>query len=222
MGKTNSCRSRSRTLRNRNSKFPMTAMNRFPTRRRACGSNSLNTSSTDKANRLRRRTAFFDLAVFIPLVSYIFARRLSARRKIEYACQRLLYVLSFSPLSDGHSSASGATTRASAATAQGSAWTKNGASACKGLLTAGFLGAILVHPAGESESESRVAVSSADSGLTTFKIELSDHITLEGWERYNKQNRPKAIALAGVGDKAVRSENPELFTPGRMATAPAA
>jgi hypothetical protein len=106
--------------------------------------------------------------------------------------------------------ASGATTRASAATAQGSAWTKNGASACKKLLTADFLGAILVHPAGESESEDQSCSYSADSGLTTFKIELSDHITLEGWERYNKQNRPKAIALAGVGDKAVRSENPDV------------
>jgi hypothetical protein len=107
-------------------------------------------------------------------------------------------------------SARGVTTMMPAAAFAGSTWAANGASACKKLLTADFLRAILVHPAGESESEEQSCSYSADSGLTTFKIELSDHITLEGWERYNKQNRPKAIALAGVGDKAVRSENPDV------------
>lgn len=104
------------------------------------------------------------------------------------------------------------TSGATPAAAQASGWSKNGASACKKLLTPDFLRAILAHPAGEIEpgGDGQSCSYSANSGLTTLKIELSDHVTREGWERYNKQYRPTAAPLAGVGDKAVRTENPDV------------
>jgi hypothetical protein len=103
-------------------------------------------------------------------------------------------------------------TIASPTSMQASDWANNGAAACTKLLTAGFLNAILVHPAGKSEvQDGQSCAFSADSGETTIKIELADHLTLDAWKAYNKVDRPTAIALAGVGDQALRVENPVVI-----------
>lgn len=103
-------------------------------------------------------------------------------------------------------------TIASPASTQASDWTKNGATACTKLLTADFLKAILIHPSGTSEAQDGESCAfSADSGETTIKIELYDHLTLEAWKAYNKIDRPTAIALSGVGDQALRVDNPVVI-----------
>ena len=107
--------------------------------------------------------------------------------------------------------ASEAPTIASATPMQTSDWTKNGATACTKLLTADFLKVILILPAGTSEAQDAQSCAfSADSGGTTIKIELYDHLTLDAWKAYNKVDRPAAIALAGVGDQALRVDNPAV------------
>ena len=53
----------------------------------------------------------------------------------------------------------------------------------------------------------RVAFTAIILGSTTLRIDLFDHITSEDWERLIKRNDPKAIALPGVGDKAMRVDN---------------
>lgn len=105
--------------------------------------------------------------------------------------------------------ASGAAKTAMRTPAQASAWTKNGASACQKLLTAEVLGTFLVHPAGKSEPlpSGEGCIYGSDLGSTTLRIDLSDHITSDDWERLIKRNDPKAIALPGVGDKAMRVDN---------------
>jgi len=105
--------------------------------------------------------------------------------------------------------ASGAAKMAPPAAAQATAWTKNGASACQKVLTADLLGALLVHPAGKSEplQSGEGCIYGSDLGSTTLRIDLFDHITPEDWERLIKRNDPKAIALPGVGDKAMRLDN---------------
>jgi hypothetical protein len=114
---------------------------------------------------------------------------------------------------------SNAASMAPAAAEQGSAWTKNGASACQKLLTADFLGAFLVHPAGKSEplQSGKGCIYGINLGSTTLRIDLFDHITPEDWERLIKRNDPKAIALPGVGDKALTI--PMLLTPGKTEVA---
>ena len=92
---------------------------------------------------------------------------------------------------------------------QGSAWTKKAATACKQLLTQDFVGGILVHPAGKSDSaEDSCSYSTNDDA--TLKIDLAHHITQELWDSSNKQYRPHAKPVAGVGDKAVSDENPPV------------
>ena len=104
-----------------------------------------------------------------------------------------------------------APTIASVAPAQTSDWAKNGATACTKLLTADFRKAILSHPAGTSKAQDAYSCAFAgDSGGTIIKIELADHLTLEAWKAYNKIDRPAAIALAGVGDQALRIDNPTV------------
>jgi len=103
-------------------------------------------------------------------------------------------------------------TIASPTSTQAGDWASNGATACTKLLTADFLKAILIHPSGKSEAQDGESCAfSADSGETTIKIELYDHLTLEAWKAYNKVDRPTAIALAGVGDQALRVENPVVI-----------
>ena len=112
-----------------------------------------------------------------------------------------------------HSRAGEAATRASLGASGASDWAKNGATACKKLLTADFLGAILASAPGESEPRPDGVSCGylADSGLTNISIALSDHITLDSWEQFNRQQRPKDIALAGIGDKAIRSDDGTLI-----------
>lgn len=106
-------------------------------------------------------------------------------------------------------SARGVTTMMPAAAFPGSTWAANGASACQKLLTADVLGAFLVHPAGKSEplQSGEGCIYGSNLGSTTLRIDLFDHITSEDWERLIKRNDPKAIALPGVGDKAMRVDN---------------
>jgi hypothetical protein len=105
--------------------------------------------------------------------------------------------------------ASGAAKMATPATAQASPWTKSGASACQKLLTVDFLSSFLVHPAGKSEplQSGEGCIYGSDLGSITLMIDLFDQITSEDWERLIKRSDPKAIALPGVGDKAMRVDN---------------
>jgi hypothetical protein len=92
--------------------------------------------------------------------------------------------------------------------AQGSGWANNGATACKKLLTPAFMAAILANPAGESQprADGHGCVFGGDGGDSPLLIELYEHISTSDWDRLVKMNYRQAIAVSGVGDKAIRSD----------------
>jgi hypothetical protein len=98
-----------------------------------------------------------------------------------------------------------------AAAAQEKTWATNGASACKKFLTADFLSSILTHTSGDGESrpDGHGCAWATNGDFASLLIELSDHVTADQWERYNKEYRRGAIVVTGVGDRAVRTENPD-------------
>lgn len=88
---------------------------------------------------------------------------------------------------------------------------ENGGRACTKLLTAHLLKSILIHSTGTSDAQGTSCAFTADIAQTTIKIELYDHLSLDAWKAYTKVDCPTAVALAGVGDQALRVDKPVVI-----------
>ena len=88
-------------------------------------------------------------------------------------------------------------------------WTANGATACKKYLTLAFLAPLLPQPNGNGEArqDGKGCVFGAESkdGSVSILIELRDHVSTADWDGTNKKYHPNAVAVTGVGDRAIRS-----------------